>query len=215
MRPIACDEPMVDWELEQTLNAQADEVLAGGARDGSLPCFVELVDRYEARLFNFLLRRTSSAEDAEDITQEAFLRAWRSLQRYDASRPFTTWLFCIANRLAIDHHRNGQRRPSRAIDINVDHLRRTDDDPTRDVADGEEASNIWLLVDAVLTPEQRAALWLKYAEGVSIQEIARVMSKTPGAVRVLLHRARITLAGHVESDAPSTRWSRTRLAADC
>src|SRR6187401_559021 len=76
------------------------EDLVRRARAGSSDAFQELVERYESPLFNFLLRRTACAEDAEELAQDAFVRAWRKFATYDDRWTFSTWLFTLARRLA-------------------------------------------------------------------------------------------------------------------
>ena len=66
-----------------------------------MPCFAELVGRFETRIFNFLRRRTTVATDAEDLTQDTFMRAWERIGQYEPGRRFSTWLFTVAARLAI------------------------------------------------------------------------------------------------------------------
>ncbi|MGQ4827811.1 RNA polymerase sigma factor, partial [Enterococcus faecalis] len=73
-------------------------------------CFAALVERYEARIMGFVLRRCASASDAEDATQDTFVRAWRMLHRYDPSRRFSPWLFTLAARAAQEANRGASRR---------------------------------------------------------------------------------------------------------
>ncbi|MHC4415653.1 MAG: RNA polymerase sigma factor [Planctomycetota bacterium] len=162
--------------------------LAGRARAGSLPCFAELVERFEGRLFNFLLRRAGSVADAEDLTQETFVRAWERIGQYNPRWQFSTWLFTIAGRLAIAHHR--RRRRERTTGIRLHPATPDGEDPARATGDREQFHLLWDVADRVLNETQRAALWLRYAEDLSIKDIARVLDKTPVAVRVVLFRAR-------------------------
>src|SRR5260221_35626 len=90
---------------EPSDSARAED-LVRRARTGSSAAFGELVARYESALFNFLLRRTSSAEDAEEIAQDAFVRAWQKIDSYDARWKFSTWLFTLARRLAATRMRS-------------------------------------------------------------------------------------------------------------
>lgn len=170
---------------------QTPEELALRAQGGSMPAFAELVDRFEGRLYNFLLRRVGSPADAEDLTQETFLRAWQRIGRYKPAWRFSTWLFTIGTRLAVSHSR---RRPSPAAPVREDHPARPADGIGAAAQRGEERTRIWALVDEVLTPEQRAAVWLRYVEGMAIKDIACVTGRTQVSVRVLLFRARALLA---------------------
>src|SRR5215510_13818141 len=92
------------------------EELAVRARDGSRISFDELVVRYRPGLVAFLARRLPDAADAEDVAQETFLRAYDHLDRYDASRPFSTWLFAIGKNVAANHAIARSRRDARDRD---------------------------------------------------------------------------------------------------
>jgi RNA polymerase sigma-70 factor, ECF subfamily len=169
--------------------APAPEELARRAQAGSVEAFSELVGLFQERLFNFLLRR-ASVQDAEDLTQETFIRAWQRIGLYRSKWRFSTWLFTIATRLAAGRARRIGSVPALTL---------TDDPraaglPHAGLEHAEESSRIWALVDEVLSPEQRAAVWLRYAEDLSMQEIAVVMGKSEVGVRVMLHRARGLLA---------------------
>ena len=103
---------------EQIEQLDAEE-LARKAGEGSSACFSALVSRFAGRLFHYLQHKVGSAHDAEDLVQETFLRVLRHIDRYDPTRPFAPWLFTIATRLAISHHRG--RTP--AVDIDALELR--------------------------------------------------------------------------------------------
>jgi len=176
------------------------EQLAARAAEGSLDAFGELVKRFEVRLFNFLLRRTGSRADAEDLTQEAFIRAWEKIQRYEPTWRFSTWLFTIAARLAVSHHR--KRRPT---------LRWIEEEDSEAAApferedDVNSGAKLWRLAGKVLTPEQHTALWLRYAEDMGIDEIAVVLKKSQVGVRVMLFRARQLLAEQSEREQQASK----------
>ncbi len=173
--------------------------LVGLAKGGSLPAFAAIVSRLEGRLYNFLLRRTRSAADAEDLAQESFVRAWQRIGQYDPRFQFTTWLFTIANRLAAAHYRkNGRIERARRRDPAPG---RPPDDPARRVADADLTRHLWAVADRELSVHQRTALWLRYAEDLSIREIARITGRTQTAVRVTLFRARASLGACVAGRA--------------
>ncbi len=170
------------------------EELALRAQRGSMPAFAELVDRFEARLFNFLLRRVPSAADAEDLTQDAFLRAWQRIGTYSPRWRFSTWLFTIALRLAVSQSRRRAAAPAAGGE-------RTREDPAiappdlqGALEDAEKRSEIWALVGQSLGPEQQSALWLRYVEDMAVKDIATVLGRTQVSVRVMLFRARAVLA---------------------
>ncbi|MHC4218896.1 MAG: RNA polymerase sigma factor, partial [Planctomycetota bacterium] len=156
------------------------------AQAGMLPCFTEVVRRFEGRLLNFVLRRVGAIDDAEDLVQETFVRAWKSIGQYNPRWQFSTWLFTIAHRLAIAHQR--RRRETQSADLAG--MAAGDGDPAAPIADREQCRQIWALADRILPESQRTALWLRYAEDLSTREIARVMGKSQVMVRVTLFRAR-------------------------
>lgn len=178
---------------ERPLTDRSDAELGRAVSSDPLPIFCELVRRNEGRLFNFLMRRVRNREDAAELTQEAFLRAWQALSRYDPRWAFSTWLFTIANRLAIGHMRTSGR------EITADTI-----DTVMEAGDGRtdrvNGHVLWHIAERVLSADQRAALWLRYAEDLSICDIATVLEKREVAVRVLLHRARERLAVEIDCD---------------
>lgn len=168
-------------------------VRAQGEGAEALAAFSELVERYNGRLYSFLLRRLAPA-DAEDLTQEAFIRAWQRIGTYDPRYRFSTWLFTIGTRLAISHGRSSRRmRPVALSDHPAQRL-----EPGAAASRAEERSRIWALVAEHLTSDQQTAVWLRYMEDMAIAEIARVMGRTQVGVRVMLFRARNTLAEVLE-----------------
>ena len=175
------------------------EDLVRRARAGSSDAFRELVERYESPLFNFLLRRTACAEDAEELAQDAFVRAWNKLASYDDRWTFSTWLFTLARRLAATRGRSTQSsarcsmRDGAVLDRVPVHA-----DPGGDLARTEERANLWSIVDRVLDEDPRSALWLRYAEDRTMAEIAAILGRSTVAVRVMLFRARVRLAEHLE-----------------
>jgi RNA polymerase sigma-70 factor (ECF subfamily) len=185
------------------LQDEADvEDLVRQARTGSAAAFGRLVARYESPLYNFLLARVRSAEDAEDIAQEAFVRAWQRIDTYDPRWRFSTWLFSLARNLAAT-----RQRLSRATPEGDDALARVGvhADPARQLADTEERESIWATAARVLDEDQRSALWLRYADGLAVQEVAEILGRSSVSVRVMLHRARAKLARHFGAAASERR----------
>jgi RNA polymerase sigma-70 factor (ECF subfamily) len=174
------------------------EELAIAAQHGSLVAYGALVELFQIRLFNFLLRRTNSRHDAEELTQEAFVRAWERIATYDSRWRFSTWLFTIGARLAISDQRKRSRARSTAI---MEHHAvsapmtggELDSSDVDAAADRRLGAQLWALAAEHLTEDQQTALWLRYAEGMEIIEIATVLGKSRVGVRVCLFRARQSL----------------------
>jgi RNA polymerase sigma-70 factor, ECF subfamily len=180
---------------ERTPRARSEgasvEDLVRRSQTGSSTAFGELVERFESPLVNFLIRRTRSAEDAEDLAQETFVRAWQKLDRYDERFSFSTWLFTLARRLAATRGRFAAPASQGEEAL----LSVTDpSDPGRSLSQSEEHANLWSIADRVLGDDSRSALWLRYAEDLSIPEIARILGRSSVSVRVMLFRARGRLA---------------------
>lgn len=184
--------------LPQAVNAAdapepTPEELAARCQTGCPDAFESLVECFEGRIYNFLCRFTGNQHDAEDLTQETFVKAFRGIRNYQPTHPFSTWLFTIAKRTAIKHFRS--HRPTEPLEdeesgssAGADH-----NDPGAVLAQKDEATSLWNLARR-LKPKQHEALWLRYGEGFSVAETARIMETNQIHVKVLLHRARGRLA---------------------
>ncbi len=174
------------------------EALALEARAGSVPAFEALVARFEAPLYRFLWMRTRDAVAAEDLTQDAFLRAWQNLARYDPRWRFSTWLYTLAERLWVSARRSHGKDPAvTGGEIELGGLS-AGLDPAHAAAERDEGRALWETAARVLRPEERSALWLRYAEDLSMEEIGTVLGRPTVTVRVLLFRARGRLAAALE-----------------
>ncbi len=171
------------------------EELAWRAKQGCQASFTELVHRYAPRLHVFLRRKTRDRHEVEDLVQDTFTKAYQNLGRYDDSWKFSTWLFTIAARLAVSRHR---KREPRSGTLNPRAQAAVDDAMDRQ----EQQENLWAKV-AELTDRQRQVLWLKYAEDMPVKEIARTMGKSQVCIKVLLYRARVSLAKRLD-EQPAT-----------
>jgi RNA polymerase sigma-70 factor, ECF subfamily len=182
------------------LSQQTPEELAVRAQQGGGPavaCFGELVTRFHTRLFHFLLRRTRSRADAEELTQEAFTRAWERLHSYDPGWKFSTWLYTIAARLAVSKHRKLHRE---VVVEAFDRSGSLDTDRLAQHEDKRAGQMLWQAAEKELSRDQYTALWLRYVEDMSIGEIARVLGKAEVGVRVSLFRARAALAKRAQRE---------------
>jgi len=172
------------------------EELAWRAKQGCQASFTELVHRYAPRLQMFLRRKTRQSHEVEDLVQDTFVKAYQNLGRYDDSWKFSTWLFTIARRLAVSRHRRREPHPA-ALDLPLEVC----DDKAIDKQDQQES--LWAMV-AELPDGQQQALWLKYTEDMSVKEIAKAMGKSQVCVKVLLYRARVSLAKRLTEHPEAT-----------
>lgn len=159
---------------------------------GSQPAFQEIVRRYERPLFNLIRRIVRDPVLAEDVAQDAFLKAFRGLGGFDTARRFSSWIFRIANNAALDALRRRQADPLRQVEVPEPSAPAT--------ADQVEAAALGAALDAALAalrPEWRAAVVLRYDEGLSYEEVAEVLGIPEGTVKTFVHRARKELAGRL------------------
>jgi RNA polymerase sigma-70 factor, ECF subfamily len=180
---------------EQEMTGTAEEI-ARQAQTGSAPAFEQLVAMHEARIFNYLRQMTSNLHDAQDLTQVTFVKAYRNLTRYDARHSFASWLFTIAKRTALNHFRDTRRTE----ELDERTLVETHT-PAAQVEHHDEEESVWAKARR-LPRDQFEALWLRYAEGFSIEETARAMGTNQVRVRVLLHRGRGRLAKLLKNRNP-------------
>ncbi len=173
-----------------TAKAPSDEELARRAQEGCTASFEELVRRFQVPLLHFL-RRWTSTEEAEDLVQDTFIRAYRNLHRYRPTARLATWLFTIARRLSINRQR--KRRPV-ADSPTLEYAEGDAPPPGQIVAEQESRRRLWDLADEVLSERQRTVLWLYYVEDMSVGEVAQVVGHSRGAVKTMLFRARRKLS---------------------
>jgi RNA polymerase sigma-70 factor (ECF subfamily) len=171
-------------------------------RDDEPGAFEELVERYQHRLVGVMHHLIGSAEEAEDLAQEVFLRVYRARKKYRPRAKFSTWLFTIANNLALNSLRSRQRKP--VVPLNVrdsgplgprpaEHLvRARTEQPVQSMQQQELAAIIQRALEG-LNERQRMAVVLNKFEEMSYEEIAEVMNLTSKAVKSLLSRARSNL----------------------
>jgi RNA polymerase sigma-70 factor (ECF subfamily) len=173
-----------------------DAELARRAAAGCVASFASLATRYQVRIVHYVQQVIGSrGGDADDVAQDAFVRAWRSIASYDDRWAFSTWLFTIARRGCLNHVRATRRRRRRET-VAVGESATLADPCTAAVA-VERAGRLWDVAAATLSERQFTVLWLRYVEAKSLAEIATVLATPESTVKVLLFRSRRRLAPHV------------------
>jgi RNA polymerase sigma factor (sigma-70 family) len=158
----------------------------------SLPPFQILIDAHGADVLGFL-RAMAGPQDAEDVFQDTYLAALRAYPRADAGN-LRAWIFTIARRKAIDHHRGRARRPHPVADVD-----------RREEADGQEATGaspngeVWSLV-AELPPKQRAAVALRFVADLRYREIGAALGVSEAAARRSVHDGLNNLRGNLTKE---------------
>jgi RNA polymerase sigma-70 factor (ECF subfamily) len=166
--------------------------LLARAGSGDLAAFETVVLRYQRRVYGVALRIVRAHDVADDVAQETFLRAWRSLDRFELGRPFGPWVCRIAANLAVNHVRSPRAREE-GLPEGYAETRSSDPGPLGAVLDAEARRVLDAALDA-LSPEQRAVFVLRTGEEMSYEEIAGALGISPGTVMSRLFRARERLS---------------------
>jgi RNA polymerase sigma-70 factor (ECF subfamily) len=174
-------------------SAEAEATLVESARGGDRAAFEELVRRHAERLYAVVLRFVADADEAQEVTQEAFLRAWRNIGRFEGRSRFFTWLYRIGINEA---KRRGARRP-------VTPVTSLEDEPVPEAPDWSEApqtrseqAEVRRVLEAAIRAlpiEYRAPIVLRDVEGLSTREAAEAMDLGEAAFKSRLHRARLVV----------------------
>lgn len=189
------------------MGGQDDRSLIEATRAGESAAFGILVQRYQDRIYPALLRITGCADDAMDVLQEAFLKAFQKLSHFQGESSFFTWVYRIAVNLALSHRRSSRRSVvARASAAGGDVARERSDDPDRtDPALPLERAELEAQVHealAQLPPDFRVVVVLKDFDGLRYEEIASIINAPVGTVRSRLHRARLELRERLKHCRP-------------
>ena len=180
---------------------------------GDANAFETLVLDYEKNVYNIALRMTGNSEDAADMTQEAFIKAYNSLQSFRGDSKFSVWLYRIVSNVCLDFLRSKNRRPTVSLSVEDD----DGEDTQLDVAD--ESQSPELLLDRKLTrdsvrrgldslpPDYRQILLLREIQGLSYDEIAQALSLEVGTVKSRIFRARKRLCTFLIDDGNISDFS--------
>ena len=185
-------QPSAEWQDDATLAALA-------LTDAE--AFGRLYDRYCDQIYRFAYRRLRDREAAEDATADVFFKALRAIGSYKPSvAPFSAWLYRIASNAVTDHLR--ARRPSQPLDVALDAPDGSDPVDVQAI-NRLEADRVWLAVDR-LSQAQRTAVVLRLGHDLPIAQIAAMMNRSEGAVKLLLNRALTAVRSHLSEPPPPT-----------
>ncbi len=194
--------------LEQQLESRDPDVrLMIQVRNDVPGAFETLVERYQNRLVGILFHLVGNLQEAEDLCQEVFLRIYKARKGYRPRSKFSTWLFTIANNLALNHLRSrgrsislpsaGSATDSQAAVSVGQQLEAREGTPSAQMRQAELADLVREAV-GVLSEDQKMAVLLNKFEEMSYAEIAAIMGRSPAAVKSLLARARNELRERLE-----------------
>ncbi len=168
------------------------------ARAGDSSAWEEIVTAFSRRIFNLAYRFTSSVDAAEDLTQDVFIRIYKTLDQYDAKQgDLANWLMRLARNLIIDDYRHRQRNPQNtmadAVDDHQYHLRAVGTSAQRDMERRELAAQVQDGINK-LPPDLKTCVILRDIEELSYQEIVDTLQIPEGTVKSRINRGRIELA---------------------
>ena len=173
---------------------------------GDVNAFEKLVTEHEKGVYAIALRMTGNPEDASDMTQEAFIKAYNSLQSFRGDSKFSVWLYRIASNVCLDFLRSRSRKPTVSLSVEDDEGEETE----LDIADESQSPELLLerglTRDAVrrglqaMPPDYRQILLLREIQGLSYEEIADVLRIEVGTVKSRIFRARKRLCSFLIED---------------
>jgi RNA polymerase sigma-70 factor (ECF subfamily) len=159
------------------------------AKNGDQDAFTEIYDLFFKKIYRFIFFRVSHKETAEDLAEEVFLKAFSKIAGIKESSSFEGWLYQVARNLVIDYYRQ------KKLTVSLDEIENTLEYETNviDVLDLQQQQKVLLRLMKELTAEQQVILKLKFFEDLDNREIAKILDKNEGAIRVIQHRAIIKL----------------------
>ena len=182
-----------EWELVQR------------AKQGDEESFAALVEQNQGRIYNLALRMTGNPDDALELSQEAFLNAWKGLGKFQGDSSFATWLYRLTSNVCIDFLRREKRRNALSMTISLD-----DEEEARQAELPDERFSPHMEAErrerretlraglATLSAEHRRVLILRELEGLSYGEIAQVLGLEEGTVKSRIARARLALRNYLK-----------------
>jgi RNA polymerase sigma-70 factor (ECF subfamily) len=169
-------------------------------QDGNVDAFAQLIRRSQHKVFSVIYRFLGDRAESEDLTQEVFLRVYRTAGRYEPTAKFSTWLYRIATNISLNAIRNKSRFRTVSLEVRQDesddfHREIPDDNnPGPDLAmHNEELSKVVMAAIEQLPDQQKAAIILNKYEGLSYEDVAGILNCSVMAVKSLLSRARSNL----------------------
>lgn len=156
---------------------------------GKTSAFDEIVRLHTSRIFNYVLHMTRHQHDAEDITQQTFIKAYTHLASFDPERSFIAWLLTIARRTALNHFRS-----ARSFEPITHETASVGAAPDRVLEKHDQLDTMWAEARRVLPPRDFEVIWLRYAEDMSLEDTARIAGITQTHVKIIAFRARQRLA---------------------
>ncbi|MGC9046645.1 MAG: RNA polymerase sigma factor [Minisyncoccia bacterium] len=172
-----------------------EQKLIKNAQKGENQAFAELYDKYVDKIYRFILLKVGRKEDAEDLTQQVFLKAWQNVKSYKPQGyVFSAWLYKIAHNTVIDYYRRNKSHKS------LDAIQEIGYEISTTVLD--DKNDLIKIKNAIyqLETTQQSVIIMKFIDELSNKEISEILGKSEGAIRVLQHRALKELKKYLENN---------------
>ena len=168
---------------------QREEQLIAQALQGNRNAFGDLYEFYLDEVYRYIFYRVSSEADAEDLTEQVFLKVWESLHTFRQKAPFKVWLFRFARNTIIDHYRTNKKDADFTGDVSTT----ASDEQPEDMVRALETTARLMRSIAKLSDLQQDVIILRFANGYNAAETAQILDRDVGTIRVLQHRALKTM----------------------
>jgi len=180
---------------------ESDIELMLRTKAGDDSAYSELIRRHYKGVLNYVYRFTNLRENSEDLTQEVFLRVYRSAKQYKPEAKFTTWLYKIATNVSLTYVKKKNKDKNVSLDEMNENTGEVED-PSVEISDDiiyrNEMKNVIFSVMESLPEREKVAIMLCKYEGLSYEETANVLECTVGAVKAYVHRGRMKLANKLK-----------------
>ena len=177
--------------MYESINTESEldletETLVERAVDGDKEAFGRLYDIYADRIYRHIYYRTSNIKDAQDLTQEVFIKAWKGLPKYKRTKtPFLGWLFTISHNRIIDYYRTKKDHAYLDNEIIIEDSKKGPEELAELQFTQQEIRKVILQLPA----DQQQVIFMSFIEGFTYKEIAATLNKSEGNIRVIIHRA--------------------------
>jgi RNA polymerase sigma-70 factor, ECF subfamily len=177
-------------------HADSQALLFARAKQGEQAAFGEIYNLFFKKIYRFIYYRVGHKEIAEDLAEEVFLKAFGKISSVNESGALEGWLYQIARNLVIDHYRQ------KKLTVPLEDIENTLEYETNviDIVNLEQQQKVFLKLLKELAPEQQVVIKLKFLEDLENSEIAELLHKNEGAIRVIQHRAIIKLQELIKKD---------------
>lgn len=180
------------------MGSTSERELIDQAAAGDYRAFRTLVETFQRFVYSIAFRFTRDEAEAEDLTQETFIRLWKNLDRYKSEFKLKTWLGKIVTNLALDHLKSGRIKNEKMRVAMDDELNAQSYEQPETIWNAAELQQLVLKLSALLTPKQRAVFVLRDLEQLDAEEVCEILGMSAGNMKSNLYYARLSMKTEIE-----------------